>query len=134
DEGVLYYMAPTVWGRRHGSINKRLVVPRDLKATIMHAYHDDKLSGHMGYTRTYARIVNKYYWEDMVKDIRNWVNSCYKCASRKKNNRVKYGLLKPIVVEYHWEMVGMDICGPITTSKTGHRYILVLTDHFTKWV
>ena len=28
----------------------------------------------------------------------------------------------------------MDICGPYPISDRGNRYILVITDHFTKWV
>ena len=28
----------------------------------------------------------------------------------------------------------MDICGPYPISDPGNRYILVITDHFTKWV
>ena len=28
----------------------------------------------------------------------------------------------------------MDICGPYPVSNRGNRYILVITDHFTKWV
>ena len=31
------------------------------------------------------------------------------------------------------EMVGLDVCGPFTTSTKGNKYIVVFTDYLTKW-
>ena len=35
---------------------------------------------------------------------------------------------------FPWHTVAMDFCGPYPQSNRGFRYILVFTDHFTKWV
>lgn len=32
------------------------------------------------------------------------------------------------------QLVEMDIVGPFPESETGNRYILVVSDYFTKWV
>ena len=30
--------------------------------------------------------------------------------------------------------VGLDIIGPLQETQQGHKYILTLTDYYTKWV
>ena len=43
--------------------------------------------------------------------------------------------LHPVPVHYPWHHVGIDFVGPISpTSNAGNRYILTLSDYFTKWV
>ncbi len=38
-------------------------------------------------------------------------------------------------IHYPWYHVGMDFIGPIhPISKHGNRYVLTLSDYFTKWV
>lgn len=31
-------------------------------------------------------------------------------------------------------MVGMDTSGPLPEPQAGYKYVLILTDYFTKWV
>jgi len=40
----------------------RIVVPETLKKDILIACHDDPLAGHLGLSKTYARIQNQFYW------------------------------------------------------------------------
>ena len=38
------------------------------------------------------------------------------------------------VVEQPWTVVASDVMGPFPRSKSGHKYVLVFQDLFTKWV
>lgn len=43
--------------------------------------------------------------------------------------------LHPIPVKSPWYQLGMDFIGPLSpTADDGSRYILTITDYFTKWV
>ena len=43
--------------------------------------------------------------------------------------------LHPILVKAPWYMVGIDFIGPLSpVAKDGSRYILTISDYFTKWV
>lgn len=33
-----------------------------------------------------------------------------------------------------WELVGIDLTGPLPKTKDGFQYILTATDYFSKWV
>jgi len=39
----------------------------------------------------------------------------------------------PIPVAGPMDRVGIDILGPLTTTESGNKYILVCTDYLTKW-
>ena len=42
--------------------------------------------------------------------------------------------LHPIPVKSPWFHIGIDFVGPITTSEMNNRYILTVSDYFSKWV
>ena len=37
-------------------------------------------------------------------------------------------------VGFPMERIGLDICGPYPVWKKGHRYLMVVSCYFTKWV
>ena len=42
--------------------------------------------------------------------------------------------LNPIPVKAQiWCQVGMDLIGPLTVTPRGNKYIITLTDYFSKW-
>ena len=53
--------------------------------------------------------------------------------SRKRPQQTRWGALENIKAGYPLEIVAMDIFGPLPTSKSGNKYILVISDYFTKW-
>ena len=36
-------------------------------------------------------------------------------------------------VGYRFERIAMDLCGPLEESNNGHKYILVISDYFSKY-
>ena len=41
--------------------------------------------------------------------------------------------MKPLVAGSPWERMSIDVTGPHPPSAKGHRFILTLVDHFSKW-
>ncbi|KAM9843878.1 uncharacterized protein ACBR49_012998 isoform 3-T3 [Aulostomus maculatus] len=39
-----------------------------------------------------------------------------------------------IEVTEAWQWIGLDIRGPLPLTRSGHKYILTLTDYYSKWV
>ena len=62
------------------------------------------------------------------------VESCERCQRNKKKLQKQAGVLHPIVVEPKvWHQVGMDLIGPLQETPRGNKYIVTLTDYFSKW-
>ena len=131
-----YYVSDGVVMRKssHGAL-PQVVVPRELRNRVLEMCHDHPAAGHLGVRRTLARLTKSYYWHNVKKDVRNWCRSCLQCA-RNKIERQHHceGRGSVPVVGKPGSQWGADILGPLNTTIRGRRYVLVVTDLFTKWV
>ncbi|KAM7313608.1 Transposon Ty3-I Gag-Pol polyprotein [Ixodes scapularis] len=111
-----------------------LVIPTDLREEIFQACHDDPTSGHLGYSRTLARIREKYYWPKLPKTVHLYTRSCHECQRRKKPPTRPAGLLQSIPPPTApFQQIGMDLLGPFPPSTSGNRWIIVATDYLTRY-
>ncbi|GFX19406.1 retrovirus-related Pol polyprotein from transposon 412 [Trichonephila clavipes] len=70
----------------------------------------------------------------MRKYIFEYVSTCDRCQKFNYKNALPAGRLIPIVSNYPNEIVTLDLLGPYPTSRAErYRFLLVITDHFTKW-
>lgn len=71
----------------------------------------------------------------MRSDVAKYVRKCQVRLSVKSDLRPPAGLMgqHPRVTR-PWQMVSVDLCGPLPRSTSGHRYILVVQDYFSKFV
>lgn len=110
-----------------------LAIPENLRRRVMDALHKDPTAAHQGVERTYDLISNRFWWPKMFSDIKEYVLSCVKCLARKTPRILKSGLLKPITVSKPFELVGMDILGPLPMTDKKNIYILVFCDYLTRY-
>lgn len=62
------------------------------------------------------------------------VRSCDRCQKSNYKLQKSSGPLHPIpVVPKIWNKIGMDLIGPMPETPRGNKYIITLTDYFTKW-
>ena len=112
---------------------KQLVVPSNLKTTVMKSYHGNHMAGHQGIDRTYQIIRRKYFWQSMYQDVVNYVKSCEVCQQSKRDFRKdKIPPLQPLPVAEPFGRIHMDFLGPIK-DVDGYKHILLIVDSFTKW-
>lgn len=45
-----------------------IVIPQSLIDDILYTHHDDMLSGHFSFEKTYKKISQKYFWENMITE------------------------------------------------------------------
>ena len=63
-----------------------------------------------------------------------YVCQCDTCASIKKPNKKPKAPLGTITTRAPGDVVATDYIGPVPVTPRGNKYILVLTDHFSKYV
>ena len=119
--------------RRVHSICSQVVIPASLCHEILVACHDDPTAGHLGVLKTYEKVRVRYFWHGMFKDIEHWCNSCVDCAMKKIPRGKRKAPLLPIPVKGAFDRVAMDILGPFPVTNDGNRYIIVFSDHYTRW-
>jgi transposase InsO family protein len=121
--------------RTSNTDNDQLMVPESMKRKILKSYHDLPYAAHGGIARTYGLIKNLFYWNGMYTDIKNYIESCLSCNSKKVgSNRKVAPLQKYVHPDGVWHMAHIDVCGPFTTTYNNNKYILTYIDGFSKWV
>ena len=114
----------------------RVVVPcdEDIRARIMHEFHDAPSGGHFGREKTYAAVSRFFFWPHMYKWVRKWVRSCERCQ-RVKPSKSNQAPLNPLPIANNaWDSVSMDFVFGLPPDDNGNTGILVFVDRFSKMV
>ena len=107
----------------------QLILPSHLTTRALKGCHNQ--AGHQGIVRTLSLLRERFYWPDMHKEATLYVNKCQSCLKRKATPDV--APLQPIVANQPMELVHMDFLS-IEPSKVNIENVLVITDHFTRYV
>jgi len=112
----------------------RMCVPKKLRAKVIDKIHSDPTGGHLGSTRTYFLLSQRYYWKGMYRDIRRFIRCCKVCDLFKPKQG-KFGKMQSFEdVTKPFQRLGMDFVGPLKTTVRGNKYILVMIDHFSRYL
>lgn len=112
----------------------QVVIPESMRHSMLHLAHDALIGGgHLGWNKTYAKLNERCWWPGMYVDVKHWVSSCMTCGSMHRSTRPPPGELQPIVANSVFELVGIDIVGPFPRTVRGNKFLLVMTDHYSKF-
>lgn len=112
----------------------QIIVPQSLRGTILKHMHDSLMGGHLGVNKTYNKLKQRFYWYEAKEDVLIWVRKCDKCGQNKSEQRTLRARLGENQVGGPMDRLATDLLGPLPETPRGNKYVLVITDHFTKWV
>ena len=112
-----------------------IIVPSSLRPALLTLAHDSPLAGHFGVSRTLANLTSRYYWYNMKMNVRRHCKECLGCVRVKWPSRAsKEGIFSVPVLGEPFMQLSADVLGPLPCTSDGNRFILVVSDLFTKWV
>lgn len=112
---------------------KLIIVPRNYRWNLICHYHDSLQ--HFSWEKVLAKIREQYWFPDMSKLVRKFVENCVSCRIRKGPSGAKQVSLHPIdklAVPFH--TVHADITGCMNGKRNLAEYAFVFIDSFTKYV
>lgn len=95
---------------------------------IIREAHDDPTSGHYGVEKVLAKLRHRYYWQTMRRDVTKHVRECVACQRYKSSNQKPAGLLQTPVPAQRFEVLAMDLFGPLPATDAGMRWVLAIED------
>ncbi len=107
----------------------QLVLPSEWINRVLHMLHNDV--GHPGRDRTISLIRDRFFWPRMAGDVENWVRTAAGCVRFKTQGSHRAPLVN-IQTTQPLELVCMDFL-QLDVAKGGIQYVLVITDHFTRY-
>ncbi|GFW04278.1 retrovirus-related Pol polyprotein from transposon 412 [Trichonephila clavipes] len=129
NQGVLYRYVPDA-----DSAEAQLVIPTAERELIMQRHHNDPMAGHYGEDGTFQKIEKRYYWTGMKKYISDYIKKCPECARFKATNQKPAGLLRTPVYSQRFEVIAIDLFGPLPQTDSGKQWIFIVEDCATKLV
>lgn len=132
--GNKLFYDPHISGRRLSNWKWKLVIPKEARGQVLYECHDDPKSAHLGVQKTIDRVLDRYYWPGLSKDVKNYVRDCRTCRMSKHDNLKPPGLMgKFRIAKQPWQMISMDLLGPFPRTRHGHTSLLVVSDWFSKY-
>ena len=111
-----------------------VVIPRGLRFSALNWAHDMM---HHGRDKMMRRLTDQagFWWPGMRDCIAEFCTTCHECQLLNKGGRGdrKSGQMKAFPAEAPFELVSVDIVGPLPQTKDGFRYIFTSIDKFTRF-
>jgi len=113
----------------------KLWLPETLVAKTIQNAHDNHNKMHGGIKKTLELLRKTLYWPKMLSDIKKYVTQCEVCLQTKSPNyELKPPMLKSTPTERCFQRIYIDLLGPYPRSKQGKIGIVIVLDHFSKFV
>ena len=103
----------------------KAVPPEQLRSKLIEDVHSE---GHSGTEQLFLRLFRRgYYWPTMRKDISQVLQSCETCLKHNLQ-RVGYHPLQQLSASLPFDVVHLDLFGPLPVSSQGNKYTLLIVD------
>jgi hypothetical protein len=114
---------------------KQVCVANDpnLRKIIFQEAHETPYSIHSRNTNMYMDLKERFSWNNMKRDIAEYIAKCDVCSRVKAEHQKPAGLLQPLKVpEWKWDQIGTDFITGLPRTKSGYDSIWVVVDCLTK--
>ncbi|CAF1518533.1 unnamed protein product [Adineta ricciae] len=111
-------------------------LPSSMINSLLIATHDDPYQGgHFSVDKMYSKLRSRYWWPRMRHSIQQHVRACVACQQYNFSREKPPGYLHPMApTAVPFSIIGIDYCGPFVMSSSDNKYVLVVTDLFTRFV
>ena len=129
DGGLLRHTSRDEWG----DVRDQLVVPTRFRWELIRLAHGSHLGAHLGNKKTAQKILRRFFWPGLHRDVSEYCRACEECQ-RGKRGRMPRAPLHPLpTIEQPFKRVAVDIVGPLQRTKHGNKYILTMMDFCTRY-
>ena len=112
---------------------EQLVLPLQCRQTVLHMAHSIPLAGHLGKDKTARRILQRFYWPTLYRDVADHCRSCAVCQKSTRVKPLRVPMISLPIMSEPFTRIAMDIVGPLPKSRSGNNYVLVVCDYATRF-
>ena len=129
---LIYGFPHCLWETPSGDATvNQSVLPKSLRSEVLQQLHNAPTAGHLRIAKIFCHTRERFYWVWCGSDVQEWCQNCDMCAQKRGPQSRVRALTKQYNVGFTMEHIGI---GPLPTNEPGNKYILIISDYFTKWV
>ncbi|KAL0870702.1 hypothetical protein ABMA27_005644 [Loxostege sticticalis] len=118
--------------QRNGRTRCLPILPRSLRWSMINNTHESLM--HLGWEKTLEKLYSHYWFENMSKYVRKFVDNCVTCKISKTHTGKVQAELHPIPkLPIPWHTLHIDATGKLSGKNDKKEYVFVLIDAFTKF-
>ncbi len=88
---------------------EQLVLPWEV---VLKLAHEVPLAGHLGVAKTKDRILQRYYWPGIFRDVARFCRSCEVCQQSTSRKPRKVEMVSMPLMTRPFQRIALDIVGP----------------------
>lgn len=97
--------------------------------------HCSAVGGHKGITKTFGRIRQNYYWENMRYEIETFIGQCLPCKLKKlTREKIRPPMIITDTPGQALDRIFLDLVGPLSLTENGNKYLLTIQCNLTKFL
>ena len=112
---------------------RQLIPPPSRRGLLVQLAHEGMTGGHLGLKRTLVQVKRRAYWPGWRQDTKLQLQRCLPCARYLRGKPARQGPLQNMMIGGIGELLSLDLTGPHPVTPRGHRYILTIEDHYSRW-
>ena len=82
--------------------------------------HTHLLGAHLGMDKTRERLLARFYWPGVKRDVERHCQGCPECQRVAPRATVRNPLVPMPIVETPFDRIALDIVGPLPKTSRGH--------------
>ncbi len=118
--------------------NESWYVSEDLsvREELLKRHHDDSLVRHFDADKISELLNHKYYWKSMIKNVKEYIDTCDICQRVKMKHHLSYDKLRSLSqFTDFWKKITMNFITDLSSSKwkeVVYDLILMIVNHYIK--
>ena len=109
---------------------------KSIYVKLLKRYHDNVLTNHFNIIKTTKLFNPKYYWSDMTKYVKNYIEICDICQKTKTLRHCSYNVMQFLSMSIcSWNQIIMNFIIELSFNKhcdNTYDACLVICDRYTK--
>ena len=107
------------------------MVPKPKRAQIVLYAHNHM--GHFSVKKTLALVRRNFTWPNLARDVKSFVEGCVTCQKYNQGGGNKVPMVERPIITIPFEVMALDIVGPLPKAKGGVRHLLTAMCMSSRW-
>ena len=90
---------------------QQLVLPKQCREEVLRLAHAVPMAGHLGVAKTKNRLLKRYYWLGIFKDVAEYCKSCEVCQKSNPRQPARAEMIPMPLMTQPFQRIAMDIIG-----------------------